>query len=73
MKWQEYEIRRRQRVLEHALQTGQAAQTCRYFGVPRSTFYRWKAAFAHGGVEALARKKPVAHSHPNQTPPDQRQ
>ena len=36
------EIRRKQRILEHAVESGNVAKTCRYFGIPRSSFYRWR-------------------------------
>ena len=38
----EREIKRRLRVLEHAEKIGNVRMTCRYFGLSRSTFYRWK-------------------------------
>ncbi len=62
------EIRRKRRVLEHAERTGNTEKTCRYFGVPRSTFYRREEAFEQWGDEGLLRKRPVAKSHPNATP-----
>ncbi|WP_369682050.1 helix-turn-helix domain-containing protein [Malonomonas rubra] len=36
------EIKRRLRILDHAKQTGNVARTCRYLGIGRATFYRWK-------------------------------
>ena len=62
------EIRRKQRVLEHAVDSGNVAKTCRYFGVPRSSFYRWRNVYLEHGEEGLRSKKPIAKSHPNQTP-----
>ena len=32
-------------VLHHAEKSGHVAKTNRYFGVGRSSFYRWKAAY----------------------------
>ena len=29
------EIRRKQRILEYAVESGNVAKTCRYFGIPR--------------------------------------
>ena len=50
MKADEREIRRKRRVLEHADKSGNVAKTCRYFGIPRSSFYRWRNVFLeHGG------------------------
>ncbi len=66
----EREIRRKLRVLEHAQGSGNIAKTCRYYGVPRSLFYLWRAAYEKHGPEGLKRKKPIPKSHPNQTPPE---
>lgn len=64
------EIRRKMRVLEYAVSVGSASRACRYFGVGRATFYRWKDVHAKEGDAGLARKKPVAKSHPRQAPPE---
>jgi transposase InsO family protein len=64
----EREIRRKRRILDHAVQSRNIAKTCRYFGVPRSLFYVWRNAYQENGEEGLRRKKPIARSHPNQTP-----
>lgn len=37
-------VQKRLRVLEHAQKTGNVYKTCRYFGIARSSFYRWKSA-----------------------------
>jgi len=66
----EREIRRKLRVLEHAQDSGNIAKTCRYFGIPRSLFYLWIAAYREHGLDGLKRKKPIPKSHPNQTPPE---
>jgi len=51
MKAEESEIRRKRRVLEHAVESGNVAKTCRYFGVPRTSFYRWRNAYQEHGEE----------------------
>jgi transposase len=66
----ELEEIRRYRILEYARETGNVDATCRDFGVPRSSFYRWKRAFEMHGRQGLRRKKPIARSHPRQIPPD---
>ena len=68
MKAKEREIRRKKRILDHAVESGNVAKTCRYFGVPRSSFYRWRNVYLEDGEEGLRCKKPIAKSHPNQTP-----
>ena len=62
------EIARKLRILRHAEQIGDAAQTCRYFGIGRSSFYRWRAAYRKGGEEALINKPPIPKWHANRTP-----
>ena len=60
MKAEERELRRKRRVLEHAVESGNVAKTCRYFGVPRSSFYRWRNAYQEHGEEGLRCKKSIA-------------
>ncbi len=39
---QQRKVRHRIAVLRHAAEvTGNVAQTCRYYGISRPTFYRW--------------------------------
>lgn len=38
------EIRRKLRILEHAQTSGDVSRTCRYFGVGRASFYKWRQA-----------------------------
>jgi transposase-like protein len=59
MKADEREIRRKRRILDHALESGNIAKTCRYFGIPRSLFYVWRNAYQKHGEEGLWRKKPI--------------
>ena len=68
MNAEQREIRRRKRMLEHAEHTGCVTRTCRYFGIPRSSFYRYRALYNQGGDKALANKKPIPKSHPSATP-----
>jgi transposase InsO family protein len=60
------ELNRRLRILKHARESGNIAQTCRYFGIGRSTFYEWRARFDKGGLEGLEKKKPIGKRWPNQ-------
>ena len=39
------DIQRKLRALRHAEQIGDVSKTCRYFGIGRASFYRWRAAF----------------------------
>jgi len=47
------EIKRKRRILDHAVKSGNIAKTCRYFGVPRSLFYVWRNAYQENGEEGL--------------------
>ena len=62
------EIRRKLRILEHAEASGDVSKTCRYFGVGRASFYRWRHALRTRGEAGLANKRSVPHNHPNKTP-----
>lgn len=62
------EIQRKLRVLEHAERTGQVAKTCRYFGLGRASFCRWRRAYERDGEDGLAKAKPIPRASPNQTP-----
>ena len=53
------DIQRKLKVLRHAQKTGHVAKTCRYFGVGRSSFYRWKAAYDRCGEAGLVNAKPI--------------
>ena len=52
-------MQKRLRVLEHAQKTGNVRKTCRYFGIGRSSFYRWKSAFDREGEAGLVNKPRV--------------
>jgi len=62
------EIRRKLRVLEHADRHGNVSKTCRYFGVGRASFYRWRNAYRRKGEAGLVSRRSVPHNHPNKTP-----
>ena len=64
----EREIRRKLKVLRHAEQCGNTAKTCRYFGVSRSTFYRWQRRYKKFGEAGLKNEKPIPINPANKTP-----
>jgi transcriptional regulator with PAS, ATPase and Fis domain len=44
----------RMKVLRHVAETTQnVSQTCRYFGISRKTFYKWKARYEELGEAGL--------------------
>lgn len=40
------EIRRKLRILRYSEEIGHVVKTCRYFGIGRASFYRWRKAYA---------------------------
>jgi transposase len=62
------EIRRKLRILEHGDASGDVSRMCRYFGIGRASFYRWRHAYRTRGEAGLANRRSVPHNHPNKTP-----
>ena len=58
----------RVRVLAHARESGNVAETCRVFGVSRKTFYKWRNTAELYGLDALVPKKHRRPAMPNATP-----
>lgn len=52
------EITHKLRVFEHAEKSKNVAFTCRYFGISRDTFYRWKKNYKNKGEQGLINSKP---------------
>ncbi len=68
MNQNERDIQRKLRILRHAEQIGDVCKTCRYFGIARGSFYRWRAALQRHGTAGLANRKPVPRNPANRTP-----
>jgi transposase InsO family protein len=66
----ERDVQRKLRVLKHAEQIGDVAKTCRYFGIGRAGFYRWRTAYQRDGEPGLANRKTAPRNPANQTPPE---
>jgi len=62
------ELRRKLHILDHAKQSGDVSKTCRYFGIGRASFYRWRSAYQDRGEAGLTNNRSVPHNHPNKTP-----
>lgn len=54
----------------HAEATGNVGKTCRYFGIGRASFYRWRHVYQAEGEAGLINKSSVPHNHHNKTPPE---
>jgi transposase InsO family protein len=58
----------RLRVLRHASESGNVGATCRYFGLSRKTFYKWKGRCAAHGEAGLGDRSRKPHRSPRATP-----
>ena len=68
---QQRKIKHRLNVLRHAEEvTGNVAQTCRYFGISRPTFYKWRDRYERDGPEGLRGRSSAPHHMPRATPAD---
>ncbi|MEW2386620.1 IS481 family transposase [Micromonospora sp. NPDC047707] len=58
-------------VLRHAEEvTGNVAQTCRYYGISRQTFYKWLRRYQDEGITGLRDRSSAPHHCPNATHAD---
>lgn len=57
------DISRKLKVLNYAEEIGNISKTCRYFGICRETFYKWKRAYAAHGESGLVNNKPCPENH----------
>jgi len=55
---EEHDIRRKLKILTHAQETKNVSKTCRYWGISRDTFYRWKRDYLAKGEKGLINSKP---------------
>ena len=67
MKKDQREIQRKLRILQYADEIGSVVKACRYFGVGRSSFYRWRQAYAERGEVGLINAPPIPKWHANRT------
>ena len=63
-------IQRKLRILQHAERIGDVSKTCRYFGVGRASFYRWRKSYQDLGEPGLVNAKTIPKNPANQTPPE---
>jgi transposase len=65
------QVRHRLAVLRHAEEvTGNVAMTCRYYGITRQTYYKWRRRLDELGPEGLKDRSRRPQSCPHQTPVD---
>ena len=53
-----HEINHKLKILRHAESTGNVSRTCRFWGISRDTFYRWKRKYETDGETGLINRKP---------------
>lgn len=58
----------RHKFLQHAKQSGNVAETCRFFGISRTKFYKWKKRFEKYGAAGLGDRSRAPNRSPNETP-----
>ena len=67
---QEHKARARLRVLHHYEQvTRNVSRTCRFFGISRTLFYRWRDRYRQAGLPGLQDGPRGPRHHPYTTPP----
>jgi transposase InsO family protein len=64
------EVDHKLRVLRHADQIGDVGKACRYFGVGRASFCRWRTAYRQRGVAGLENRKTAPKNPANRTAPE---
>ena len=65
---EERDIQRKLRVPQHAERISNARRACRYFGIGRSSFYRWRDAYQKHGEAGLKNTESIPKNPVNQTP-----
>ncbi len=62
------EVQHKLRILKHAEDIGRVVKKCRYFGIGRSSFYRWREGYAKQGEAGLINRPSIPKQHYNRTP-----
>lgn len=65
---EERDIQRNLRVLQRTEKIGNAGNACRFFGIGRSSVYRWRGAYQKHGESGLKNAKSIPKNPANQTP-----
>jgi len=64
------DIRRKLKVLNHVKETGNVSKACRYFGISRETYYKWKRDYESKGEPGLINSKPCPQNPKIRIPAD---
>ena len=52
------DIKRKLKVIKYATEIGHVSKACRYYGISRSSFYKWKKDYEQQGEAGLVNSKP---------------
>ena len=67
MNQKERDVQRKLRIFQYAKEIGHVAKACRYFGIARASFYRWRELYKKDGEAGLINKKPIPKNPTNRT------
>lgn len=67
MNQKERDVQRKLRIFQYAKEIGHVAKACRYFGIARASFYRWRELYKKDGEAELINKKPIPKNPTNRT------
>ena len=62
MTQEQREINRKLRVLNFAKEIGNVSKACRFYGLSRQAFYKWKRAYDRLGEAGLIRGRSISTS-----------
>jgi len=57
------DILRKLKVLKYVEERGNVSKACRYFGISRESYYKWKKRYKEQGEEGLINSKPCPENH----------
>jgi transposase-like protein len=58
-------------VLSHVEEvSGNVAATCRYYGISRNCYYKWRRRYDEAGLECLRERSSAPHHRPTATAPE---
>jgi transposase-like protein len=66
------DIRRKLKILNHGKENGNVSKTCRYFGISREAYYKWKRDYDARGEAVLINSKPCPQNPKLRIPPAHR-
>jgi len=52
------DVRKKLKILKYGKEIGNVSKACRYFGISRETYYKWKRDYEARGESALVNSKP---------------